>query len=235
MLPSGQAALVGLHLRHVRTPAYTGLAGKAIISRQMNCRGADRAATEGTPRMADSFADQLRAELDGIQKELDRLSTKRRLIDELLNQDSGSEGVPPAAGPPSRRASRCSAPTAKRSRLPRGLTAGKIPEFLGRQREPVHATQILAYLEQHEAAPRSAEPMATLQSSLQRMKEQGEIENTGRNHWRLRAAESVPVAPAPASVPAQTSTPTLIPEPAAAGPPVITSTTTFGSRLGAGQ
>ena len=188
--------------------------------------------------MADPFADQLRAELDGIQADLKRLDAKRRLIDQLLSLESGSAAATASSAdsPPARRASRRSA--AKRPRMPRGLTTGKIREFLGAKREPVHATAILAYLEQHEAAPRSAKPMATLQSALQRLKEQGEVENTGRNHWRLRAAEIAPRAPA-APAAASTVSVAATPEPAAprpaAGPPVVRSTTTFGMRPGDAQ
>ena len=188
--------------------------------------------------MADSFADQLRAQLDGIQAELERLDAKRRLIEQLLALDTASDASAPAAKKGAGRTSRWTAPAAKRPRLPRGLITGKIREFLGGQREPVHATAILAYLEQHEAAPRSAQPMATLQSSLQRLKEQGEIENTGRNHWRLRAAETAPPDPA-APAPASTASVTATPEPTAprpaAEPPVVRSTTTFGTRPGAAR
>ncbi len=164
--------------------------------------------------MADLFDDQLRAELGGIQAELDRLASKRRLIEELLSIESGAAS-PSAPTRPRKRAVQRRARSPKRSRLPRGLTSSKIREFLGGQREPVHATEILAYLEQHDAAPRSAKPMATLQSSLQRLKETGELENTGRNHWRLRSPEAEADVPAP-------TTPS-------AGPLVVTSTTSFGS------
>ena len=189
--------------------------------------------------MADSFADQLRAQLEGIQAELDRLDAKRRLIEQLLSLESAADAAETASSadsPPSRRASR--RPAAKRPRTPRGLIAGKIREFLGGQRQPVHATAILAYLEQHEAAPRSAKPMASLQNALQRLKEQGEIENAGRNHWRLRAAATeatVPAAPPPASpTPQAAGSDPAAPRPAA-GPPVVTSTTRFGRRPGDAQ
>ena len=172
--------------------------------------------------MADLFADQLRSELDGIQAELDRLAARRRLVEELLSLESGGPALSAAAKPPGRRTARRTAPAAKRSRQPRGLVSGNIREFLGRQRDPVHATRILAYLEQHDAAPRSAKPMANLQSALQRLKEMGEVENTGRNHWRLRSAEPEAAAPsAPASVAA--------PPVSAPSRPVVTSTTRFGS------
>jgi len=170
--------------------------------------------------MTDQFAGQLRAQLDGIQAELERLATKRRLIEELLALESASSAPAPAAGPPTRRSARKTAKAARRRRRPRGLITGQVREFLAQQREPVHGTEILAYLEQNNAAPQSAKPMATLQSTLQRLKELGEIENTGRNRWRLRAAESAPAAPA-------------APRPAP-GPPVVTSTTRFGARPGAG-
>lgn len=61
--------------------------------------------------------------------------------------------------------------------------------------EPAHGTEILAYREREDAVPLSAKPMATLQSTLQRLKEQGEIENTGRNRWRLSAVPAVPPIP----------------------------------------
>ena len=171
--------------------------------------------------MADLFDDQLRAELDGIQAELDRLASKRRLIEELLSLESGSASAPAATRPQGKRTVRRQAQAAKRSRLPRGLISAKIREFLGQQREPAHATKILAYLEQHNAAPRSATPMATLQSSLQRLKETGELENTGRNHWRLISASETAATPAP--------------DPPSAGPPVVVSTTSFGSRPSIGS
>ena len=188
--------------------------------------------------MADSFADQLRAQLDGIQAELERLATRRRLIEELLGLESASDASAPAAKTRVRRTARRTASAAKRPRLPRGQITNKIREFLGQRREPVHATAILAYLEQHDSAPRSAKPMATLQSNLQRLKEQGEVENTGRNHWRLRAVETAPPAPAapPAAAtasPSEAAAPTSAAPPPTAGPPVVSSTTTFGSRFGA--
>ena len=174
--------------------------------------------------MADLFADQLRSELDGIQTELERLAARRRLVEELLSLESGGPTPGAAAQPRTRVAAGRAAPPARRrrQRQPRGLVSGKIREFLGQQREPVHATRILAYLEQHDAAPRSAKPMANLQSALQRLKEMGEVENTGRNHWRLRRAEpeaatpSLPVSP-------------TVPAASAPAPPVVTSTTRFGS------
>ncbi len=174
--------------------------------------------------MADPFADQLRFQLDGIESELERLAERRRLVEELLTLESGSPAPSKATAPAKPRARRTARETtavAKSSRLPRGLISSKIREFLSQQREPVHATKILAYLEQHDAAPRSAKPMATLQSALQRLKETDELENTGRNHWRLRSAvashASVPeAAPASPAVPGAT-------------PPVVTSTTRFGS------
>ncbi|MCY4620127.1 MAG: hypothetical protein OXD50_16475 [Chloroflexi bacterium] len=166
--------------------------------------------------MADRFAVQLRTELDGIQAQLERLAAKRRLIEELLSLESGSAASPATTKPQTKRPARRQAQAAKRTRLPRGLISAKIREFLGEQREPVHATKILAYLEQHYAAPRSTKPMATLQSSLQRLKETGELENTGRNHWRLASASEAAATQAPVAP--------------SGGPPVVASTTSFGSR-----
>ena len=179
--------------------------------------------------MADPFADHLRSELNGIETELERLAERRRLIEELLTLESAPTSSSPAAGKPrARRTAHRTEPAAKRPRLPRGLTTAKIREFLGQQHEPVHATKILAYLEQHDAAPRSAKPMATLQSALQRLKETGELENTGRNHWRLRSSESEAAPPSPPVSPA-------VPATAAPAPPVVTSTTRFGSNPSSGR
>ncbi len=176
--------------------------------------------------MADSFEEQLRSELAGIQGEVERLENKRRLIQELLTSESGSS-VPAATEEPKatqRRAARRTATPAKRTRRPRGLITGKVREFLGEQTEPVHATEILAFLEKNDAAPQSAKPMPTLQSTLQRMKEMGEIENSGRNRWALLSTGSESAASAPVLAPAPVSAPRTD------GPPVVTSTTTFGSR-----
>ena len=94
------------------------------------------------------------------------------------------------ARPTRRRAARRAGAAPKRTRRPRGLITGKVREFLSRQSEPVHATAILQYLEEQDAAPQSAKPMPTLQSTLQRMKEMGEIENAGRNRWNLRSSSA---------------------------------------------
>ena len=142
--------------------------------------------------MADTFDQLLRSELDAVEAELVRLGERRRLVEELLSLDSTFSATPTAGGRArARRGSRrssASTTSAKRPRLRRGLIAAKIREFLSEQREPVHATVILAYLERHDATPRAVKPLATLQSSLQRLKDTGELENTGRNHWRLRSS-----------------------------------------------
>ena len=181
--------------------------------------------------MADSFADRLRSELDVTEAELARLASRSRLVEELLSMESAALSSPPTARKPRvRRTARQTEPAARRSRLPRGLTSGKIREFLGQQREPVHATGILAYLKQHDAVPRSAKPMATVQSSLQRLKETGEIENTGRNHWRLRSSETSPGSEGSTGSEASQAAPGATTPPlVGSAPPVVTSTTTFGS------
>jgi len=169
--------------------------------------------------MAGDFEEQLRAELAGIQTEVERLENKRRLIHELLSNESGSAAATAsaAAKPTRRRAARRAGAPAKRTRRPRGLITGKVREFLGQQSEPVHATEILAFLEKNDAAPQSAKPMPTLQSTLQRMKEMGEIQNTGRNRWTLISSGGGGEGSAP-------------PPARGDGPPVVTSTTTFGAR-----
>jgi hypothetical protein len=174
--------------------------------------------------MADSLENQLRSELTGIQSEIERLERRRQLIQELLGDESGSAAPAAAAKATRRRAARRGGGSVKRTRRPRGLITGKVREFLGQQREPVHATEILAFLERNDAAPQSAKPMPTLQSTLQRMKEMGEIQNTGRNRWALSTASAS--ASASGSAAPSESAPAVRSD----GPPVVTSTTTFGSR-----
>ena len=182
--------------------------------------------------MADSFTDQLQSELAGIQGQIDRLENKRRLIQELLSNESG--GAPAAAASPKptrRRAARRTTEAPKRTRRPRGLITGKVREFLGQNSEPVHATEILAFLEKNDAAPQSAKPMPTLQSTLQRMKEMGEIENKGRNRWALASSGAAAPAAAPPAAPSPAPAPIERPMPSRTdAPPVVTSTTTFGTR-----
>lgn len=177
--------------------------------------------------MAESLDDQLRSELTNISGEIERLERRRTLIQELLNVPAAAP-EPAAPAPASRRGRRRAARTSeapKRTRRPRGLITGKVREFLGNQNEPAHATQILKFLEEQDAAPQSAKPMPTLQSTLQRMKEMGEIVNTGRNRWRLNSGSSSAPEPAPEPAPAPAAAETR-----SDGPPVVTSTTTFGSR-----
>ena len=164
--------------------------------------------------MSAQFPDQLQAELAVIQSELERLEARRRLVEELLELESNAAASPTSAS------AGMAAPrrpgTAKRRRLPRGLISRTVREFLGRQAEPAHATAILAHLERRNAAPQGAKPIANLQSNLQRMQEAGEIENVGRNRWRLREAAGSAGSAAP---PAPSRT-----------PPVVSSTTILGSR-----
>ncbi|MXY87139.1 MAG: hypothetical protein F4209_08350 [Chloroflexi bacterium] len=163
--------------------------------------------------MSAQFAEQLHAELAVIQAELERLEARRRLVEELLELESNAAASPTSA--PARTAAPRRSGTAKR-RLPRVLISRTVREFLGRQAEPAHATAILAELERRNAAPQGAKPIANLQSNLQRMQEASEIENVGRNRWRLRQAAGRAV---PAARPAPSRT-----------PPVVRSTTFLGSR-----
>ena len=216
-----RAVAVHLGWRDFCMDAYAETAPQTAEGPSSGCARSTALSPERTTPMADPFADRLRAELDGIQAELDRLAARRRLVEELLSLESGGPAPSAAAQTRSRRAARRPA-AVKRSRLPRGLLSDKIREFLGQQREPIHATKILVYLEQHDAAPRSAKPLANLQSALQRLKEMGEVENTGRNHWRLRSTEAEAAAADP---PPSGAAPTI----SAPAPPVVTSTTRFGS------
>lgn len=167
--------------------------------------------------MADQFAEQLRAELAAIEAERERLEARRRLVEDLLALESNAPATPTAHA---RRKTR-RPETSTRRRLPRGLISRTVREFLRQQAEPAHATAILAHLEREGAAPRGDRPIANLQSNLQRMKEAGEIENAGRNRWRLREADS---SAAPAAPPAPGRT-----------PPVVTSTTRLDARPPAGE
>ncbi len=178
--------------------------------------------------MAKSFAEQLQSELDGIQGEIDRLNEKRNLISQLLQTETGKAAKPSAAATSAPKAGARPAPArrgprAKQARRPRGMITNKVREYLHQQSGPVHATQILKYLEDNDAAPLSAKPLPTLQSTLQRMKELGEIENKGRNRWQLISAPSAPAASPPAATAAAgAATPST--------PPVVTSTRTFAPR-----
>ncbi|MCY3923602.1 MAG: hypothetical protein OXG27_14580 [Chloroflexi bacterium] len=155
--------------------------------------------------MAAQFADQLHAELEAIQAELERLEARRRLVEKLLALESPAAA--PAAPPRTRRGATRTAGTSRRRRLPRGLISRTVREFLAQQAEPAHATAILAYLQRQGAAPHGDKPIANLQSNLQRMKEAGETENVGRNRWTLReAADSA----APAAPPAPSPTPSVV-------------------------
>ena len=178
--------------------------------------------------MAKSFAEQLQSELDGIQGEIDRLNQKRDLIGQLLQTETGKAAKPSGAAATVAKASARPkpgrrGPRAKQARRPRGMITNKVREYLQQQSDPVHATQILKYLEDNDAAPLSAKPLPTLQSTLQRMKEMGEIDNKGRNRWQMTGASSAP-APAAASPAAASAAPS------APTPPVVTSTRTFAPR-----
>ncbi len=190
--------------------------------------------------MANEFESRLRTELAGIDVEVARLEKKRTLIQELIaNESGGAVAIAEAPRATRRRAAkRTESTSAKRKRRPRGMITSKVREFLRKQTEPVHATEILAFLEKNDAAPQSAKPMPTLQSTLQRMKEIGEIENRGRNRWALISASDGPPDPGPVPDPPlapTTAVPTTPPPPPAPvvraeTPPVVTSTTTFGNR-----
>lgn len=160
--------------------------------------------------MAAQFTEQLRGELAVLQAELEQLEARRRLVEELLELESNA-AAPKAT--PRHKAAPGPAGSSRR-RLPRGLISRTVREFLSQQAEPAHATAILAHLERRGAAPRGPKPIANLQSNLQRMKEAGEIENAGRNRWRLREAGGSAVSAAPPA-----------PDPA---PSVMTSTTLLG-------
>lgn len=180
--------------------------------------------------MAKTFAEQLQSELDGIQGEIDRLNEKRNLISQLLQTETGKAAKPSGSASSTTKAAVRPAPArrsprAKQARRPRGMITNKVREYLQQQSDPVHATQILKYLEDNDAAPLSAKPLPTLQSTLQRMKELGEIENKGRNRWQMISASSAAAAaasPAAAAAPSAPTTPST--------PPVVTSTRTFAPR-----
>ncbi|MYB21695.1 MAG: hypothetical protein F4Y29_04085 [Chloroflexi bacterium] len=168
--------------------------------------------------MADQFTQQLHTELTAIQAEIEQLEAKRRLVEELLDLEKDTGAT--ATATPTRRAAQRPADTSKPRRLPRGLISRTVREFLAQQSEPAHATAILAHLARSGAAPQGAKPIANLQSNLQRMKEAGEIENAGRNRWRLREAEGseAPAAPAaPGATPAVVTSATLLGRPQASG------------------
>ena len=164
------------------------------------------------------------------------------LSDGAADEASAAQAVTSAALR-SRPEARAASPKRRRARRPRGLITNKVREFLQRQSEPVHATRILQYLEAEGAAPQSDKPMPTLQSTLQRMKETGEVRNTGRNRWVLTSKADAQAAPAPEpAVSEAPSQPSPAPEPSpspvvsrsdsegtAGGPREVSSTTSFRS------
>lgn len=106
----------------------------------------------------------------------ERVDLQRRIadVDRALQALSG---IGTARGPRGRQRGRV-------DRVPRGsLTAG-IEQTLSSQSEPIHADEILEALRGRGAAPRGANPKASLVNALTRMAKQGKVRNTGRNHWR---------------------------------------------------
>ena len=106
----------------------------------------------------------------------ERVDLQRRIadVDRALQALSG---LGTARGPRGRQRGRV-------DRVPRGsLTAG-IEQTLASQSEPIHADEILEALRGRGAAPRGANPKASLVNALTRMAKQGKVRNTGRNHWR---------------------------------------------------
>ena len=204
--------------------------------------------------------DVLRSDLQAarakLQNDIDRKIAVRDQIDALINSlgdepraasvAAASEmaaGVG-AAATSGRAPGRTPSPR-RRARRPRGLITNKVREYLQRQTEPVHATRILQYLESEGAAPQSDKPMPTLQSTLQRMKESGEVRNTGRNRWVLSSradAGSSSAATAAEAGAGEGDSGTPAAEPATGGPAAddndassegdvrrISSTTSFSS------
>lgn len=190
-----------------------------------------------------------------LQNDIDRKIAVRDQIDALINSlgdepaaasvAAASEEAAGVGAATSGRASGRTGGPRRRARRPRGLITNKVREYLQRQSEPVHATRILQYLESEGAAPQSDKPMPTLQSTLQRMKESGEVRNTGRNRWVLSSradagSEAAPAASessageseasAPAAEPAAAAeTPSEDDAPSEGGVRRISSTTSFSS------
>lgn len=154
---------------------------------------------------------------DQIDALIDSLGDEPRAASVAAAASEMAAGVGAAAA--SGRASGRTASPRRRARRPRGLITNKVREYLQRQTEPVHATRILQYLESEGAAPQSDKPMPTLQSTLQRMKESGEVRNTGRNRWVLSSRVDAGSSSAPAAAEADAGEgdgSTSAPEPAPA-------------------
>ena len=118
------------------------------------------------------------------------------------------------------------AAAAKRGRPRRGAITEAIIKYLDtRAPNAEHADAILAHLETVGAAPQSANPKPTLQSTLNRLASQRQVSNIGRNRWR-RTRESernggggeaspAAVAAAPQPVPAPAPAPAAGQQPSA--------------------
>ena len=129
----------------------------------------------------------------------------------------GSKNKPKAA------AATPAAPAAKTKgkRPRRGAITEAIIKYLD-QRAPSaeHADQILDHLASVGAAPQSANPKPTLQSTLNRLQAQGQVRNIGKNQWRrVRPTERTAGSDAPAASPAPAAAAPSSPAPAPAPSP----------------
>ena len=172
---------------------------------------------------------------DAAQAQIDQLDTELAQLAALV-ANPGTAPAPAASAAPSAAPKRRGRPkgsknapkakagaatvarSKKGNRPKRGAITNEIISYLeSRAPNAEHADQILEHLEKVGAAPQSAKPKPTLQSTLNRLASQKQVSNIGRNRWRRtrpaeRTAGAAP-SPAPAAAPAATPAPAAAPEP----------------------
>lgn len=174
---------------------------------------------------------------DAAQAQIDQLDAELGQLASLVASPGTAPAPVAAAAAPAKRRGRPkgsknapkAAPVArskKGDRPKRGAITNEIIAYLeSRAPNAEHADQILEHLEKVGAAPQSAKPKPTLQSTLNRLASQKQVSNIGRNRWRrTRPAErtSGSAAPAPAA-PAAASPAPAAPAPAPAPAPEPTT------------
>ncbi len=171
--------------------------------------------------------------------EIARLQAGVDQIDNFLSTFGGAAAPPPAMPTPAatapavRRgrpkgsknkpkpaAAKAAEPAAKRGGRPRrGAITEAIIKYLDtRAPNAEHADAILAHLETVGAAPQSANPKPTLQSTLNRLASQRQVSNIGRNRWRRTRESERNGGGGEASPAAVAAAPQPVPAPAAPAP-----------------
>ena len=196
----------------------------------------------------DTLKTDLTASRDKLKGEIDRLTGVLSQVESLIASLSPEPEPEPVKKPAAKKAPRKRrAPQMKRpASRKRGDITSAVQAFLDRQSGAVHAMEILKHLDDLGLAPASAKPMPSLQSTLQRLRQRGILENTGRNRWRIvktpeppkqpdqpvptstQAGSSTSPTPPPAPAPRPATPPAAPPRPNPPGLHQPSSTTSFG-------